>query len=212
MIKFEKIYLSFNEKEIFKGLDLHVKKNEKIIIAGRSGIGKSTLFSLILGFITPDQGKVEFAGHEITSSNIWSVRKQISYVDQDAVSGTGKVSEWINNICEFKANKESGLTLEKVINESKKLDMNLDLFDKDISELSGGERQRISISLALASGKKIFLLDEITSALDGDLKNKVAEIFLIMEDSTMIAVSHDPIWTSTGKAKVYDLEGMKWAQ
>jgi len=212
MIKFNDIYLNFNDKLILKGLNLEFRKNEKVIIAGRSGIGKSTLFALLLGFSIPDKGTILFFGEELNSSNVWEIRNKISYVDQDAVSGTGIVSSWIKNICDYKSNKESGLSLEKVVEESKKLDMSIELYDKDISELSGGERQRISISLALASGKKIFLLDEITSALDDKLKTKVAEIFLTMEDSTVIVVSHDPVWTSLTNAKVFDLEEMKWQQ
>ena len=212
MIKFNNISLNFNGKPIFTNFDMNIKENEKVIIAGRSGIGKSSLFSLLLGFLEPDKGSIFFSGKELNSSNIWDIRNKISYVDQDAVSGTGKVSDWIKTICDFKYNKESGLSLKKVIEESKKLNMNTECFDKDISELSGGERQRISISLALASGKNVFLLDEITSALDNKLKFKVAEIFLNMKNSTVVAVSHDPIWTNNGNAKVFDLEEMKWKQ
>ena len=83
MIKFESVYLKQNEKDIFFGLDFFVKQNQKILIQGKSGIGKTTLFKVLLGFEKIDRGKVLFNDLEITFENIKQIRQQIFYLSQD---------------------------------------------------------------------------------------------------------------------------------
>jgi len=71
------------------------------------------------------------------------------------------------------------------------------LLDKTIYDLSGGERQRLGLIMAIMLNRPVYLLDEITSALDTELKERVAEYFA-KTDNTVIAVSHDDVWMKTG--------------
>ena len=69
-----------------------------------------------------------------------------------------------------------------------------DILDKNFQELSGGEKQRIGILIALLLNRDIYLLDEVTSALDVNLKKTVADYFLAREDWTLLVISHDLEW------------------
>ena len=69
-----------------------------------------------------------------------------------------------------------------------------DILDKNFQELSGGEKQRIGILIALLLNRDIYLLDEVTSALDVNLKKTVADYFLARENWTLLVISHDREW------------------
>ena len=62
--------------------------------------------------------------------------------------------------------------------------------------MSGGEKQRFALIAGLLLGRKIFLLDEVTSSLDRDMKKKVVDFFADQTDWTVLAVSHDTVWQS----------------
>ncbi|MCK5349812.1 MAG: ATP-binding cassette domain-containing protein, partial [Desulfobacula sp.] len=74
MINFESVYLKRNDKKIFSGLNFFVQKNEKVLIQGKSGIGKTTLFKILLGFETIDRGRVSFNDLDIVKKHIKEIR------------------------------------------------------------------------------------------------------------------------------------------
>ncbi len=74
------------------------------------------------------------------------------------------------------------------------LELEGNILDKNFQELSGGEKQRIGILIALLLNRDIYLLDEVTSALDMNLKKKVSDYFLSREDLTLLVISHDREW------------------
>lgn len=76
----------------------------------------------------------------------------------------------------------------------RELELEYDILDKNFQELSGGEKQRIGILITFLLNRDIYLLDEITSALDVNLKKKVADYFLAREDWTILEISHDREW------------------
>ena len=76
----------------------------------------------------------------------------------------------------------------------RELELEHDILDKNFQELSGGEKQRIGILTSLLLNRDIYLLDEVTSALDMKLKKKVADYFLAQEDWTLLIISHDQEW------------------
>ena len=210
MISYEEISVKFNNNYVIKDLDLKIEKDEKIIIAGQSGIGKTTLLYLLLGFVIPDKGRVIFNGKSISHKNIWSIRKNFAYISQDVNIGKGKVIDIINRYFELKAN--SGIIFDS--DESNRLfekfSLSTELLKKDVDELSGGERQRVSIIISIMLKRNVFLLDEATSALDSKLKKKVIDYFLNKKDSTVIAISHDELWRDKKNVRIYNLEKKKW--
>ncbi|MBP1910509.1 ABC transporter ATP-binding protein [Methanolobus bombayensis] len=185
--------VSYDGKTILSDFDLSVSKGEKILIKGRSGIGKSTLFRIIMGFSVHNSGEISLDGIPVDSEHIWDIRRRVAYVSQDTDIAEGKVSDLLDEVFSFKANKDNPAIedLESIMDE---LSLSSGLLNKQYMKLSGGEKQRIALVLALISGKDIFLLDEVTAELDADLKHKVVEMFFDNSQWTVLSISHDREW------------------
>lgn len=212
MIKFDSINLEYDGKEIFKNLSLKITKGDKVAILGRSGLGKSSLFSLIMGFVSPDSGQVYFDGKIINHHTTWSLRKKISFIDQDISLPAESVFDWITSIASLKANSHLNLSKDRIEDLAKTFQLDHNLLNKNISELSGGEKQRVAIIVSVLLDRKIFLLDEITSSLDKNLKTKVAKFFIGNPEWTVLVISHDHVWLDDPAIKIYDLETRQWKQ
>jgi putative ABC transport system ATP-binding protein len=104
----------------------------------------------------------------------------------------------------YRANRDK-LDSEKLRVFMRELGLEDDILDKNFQELSGGEKQRIGILIALLLNRDIYLLDEVTSALDVNLKKTVADYFLAREDWTLLVISHDLEWERDWIEKI-DLE------
>lgn len=193
LIKYENIGISFENRKILSGFNLTVKKNQKILLRGKSGTGKTTLLKILLGFTKPSEGTIYFRNRVIDSKTCWEARKEIAYVVQDTDLGEGKVKILLDDVFSYRANKEK-LDHEKLRVFMRELELEDDILEKDFQELSGGEKQRIGILIALLLNRNIYLLDEVTSALDVKLKKKIADYFLARENWTLLIVSHDREW------------------
>lgn len=212
MINFEKIDLIYNDKKIIDQLSFNIKKGDKVAILGKSGLGKSSLFQLILGFAKSQQGAVFFDSRLIDERTVWDVRKQIAFIDQDVSIGQGKVIDWMHSIFGLKVNSSADFPKKEIEQLFEYFEMSLDVLDKNIENLSGGERQRVAIISAIILKRKVFLFDEITSALDEHLKQKVIDFFIRNKEWTVIVISHDSVWLNHPEVKVFDLKEKQWKQ
>jgi putative ABC transport system ATP-binding protein len=210
MIRFNSIHLKYNQKTVFNDFSLHIDHASKVVILGGSGIGKSSLFSLILGFVQPDQGKVFINNVPVDEQTVWAVRRQIAFVDQDVSLGNLKVSEWLNFISSLKANSILEFSHDKVRQLFDYFELSHELLEKEVMNLSGGERQRIAIILSVLLDRKIFLLDEVTAALDQHLKRKVTDFYTKDNDWTVVVISHDDTWLNNDTVKIFDLGKKEW--
>ena len=182
--------LNFSTNSIYKG--------EYVGICGYSGVGKTTLFNLILGFIKPQQGEILIDGIQLTEANRKAWLKNIGYVPQEVFVFNGTLAQ--NIALGYKDIDMDRVvdTLKKVslydwaLNELKDgLDTNL---GEGGSKLSGGQKQRLGIARALYKGASVLLLDEATSALDN---NTEREINLMLEQLrkhnnglTILSIAH----------------------
>jgi len=199
MIEFKSVYLKRKEKEIFSGLNFDVQKNEKILIQGKSGIGKTTLFKILLGFETIDKGMVTFNKKEIVKEHIKDIRQQIFYLSQDIDLKNEKVKTLIDELLEQNLLKNHAKArLSDMLNF---LDLNDIVLNQSIKDLSGGERQRIGLLIGFLLDRPVWLLDEPTSALDDTMKNKIVD-YIVDQDKTMIIVSHDDMWKKNNSIKI----------
>ncbi len=199
MITFKSVYLKQNDKTIFSGLDFVVQKNDKVLIQGKSGIGKTTLFKILLGFESIDKGRVTFNGLDIVKEHIKDIRHQIFYLSQDIDLKEKRVKSLINEIGEHNGLKNHDNT--RFNHWIEFLDLNDMILNQPVKELSGGERQRIGLLIGFLLDRPVWLLDEPTSALDGSMKNKITD-HIISQNKTIIIISHDDIWEKNHSIKI----------
>ncbi len=178
-----------------------VEQGEKVVISGKSGVGKSSLFRMLLGFIRPETGEVIFQGRSLDHSLIWELRQRTAYVSQDLDIGEGPVEEMLRLFFSFRSNRHLEWDEEELAAHLEFLELDRSLLTEDYTSLSGGEKQRVAILAALLLRRDIFLLDEATASLDGDLKRKVARFFLTHPRWTVLAISHDGAWRTEGQAR-----------
>jgi len=196
---------------IFSNLDLSINYGESIGIIGPSGIGKSTLISILLGLISPKGGQILIDGELLNKNHLLNYHKLIGYVPQKPIiMNESIISNIAMGIPEIEINSDK---IEKVL----KLSM-LDDFVNNLphkgstivgdngSFLSGGQCQRIAIARALYNDPKILIFDESTSSLDLKTEQEVLNTISKFKDNkTVIIISHRPQSLSFCD-KIFDLQ------
>ena len=194
MIEIINLELKFNEKVIFSDLNLKIERGEKIGIKGESGKGKTSLLNLIMGFISPNIGKILIDKSEISHNNIISIRNKMAYLPQNILlMGDKNVLDAIEYPFHYSINKKNKPKEEKIISELEKINLKSEILSTSISKISGGEKQRIALVIAKLLGREIFLLDEPTSALD-EISRKSVMKYVFESNDTVVSVSHDNEW------------------
>lgn len=193
MIKLKSITFSDADKVVLNGIDLLLKPQQKIVLTGPSGSGKSSILKVIVGAMIPQVGIYEFEKTPVDAGNIHIVRNKIAFVGQEPILGADKVEDAIYLPFRYRQNRNLKPELETVYALMKRLSLDPEILKQEVSKLSGGEKQRLAIIRALLLNKKIFLLDEVTSALDSVSKQAVIHE-LSKPDYTVLSVSHDPEW------------------
>ncbi|MBF1328606.1 MAG: amino acid ABC transporter ATP-binding protein [Mogibacterium diversum] len=193
MIEIKKLYKSYGDNEVLKGIDQTVSEAEVLCIVGPSGSGKSTMLRCINLLEVPTSGEVYIDGELVTSQNINEIRTKMGMVFQNFnlfphmtvlenvtcapinVKGVGKAD------AEAKAME----LLTRV-----GLDNKANAYPRS---LSGGQQQRVAIARALAMDPEIMLFDEPTSALDPEMVGEVLDVMkdLAKEGLAMIVVTHE---------------------
>lgn len=190
MINFKNISLKFNDKIILNNFNLIVNAGEKILISGVSGKGKTTLLKLLLGFSTPNSGSILVDNLELNEQTINIIRNKIGYMPQSTPFLNVKVEKLIHTIFNYKENLKTKLDISILIQTLKKFNLDSNILSKNINQLSGGEKQRLAFVIIILLDRKIWILDEITSSLDQDMKEKVIN-YILNTNKTVILVSHD---------------------
>jgi len=193
MIEFRDICLRYGEQTLFDHFNLTVNQGETVLLNGPSGRGKSTLIRMIPGFIHPDRGEILLDGQKLDRHTLKQFRQRICYVSQDVDLRDEPVRELLTEIFHYRINRHIPSPMARVKDLMEEFLLPGDILDKKVRELSGGERQRVGIILCLVLNRDIWLLDEITSALDGDLKEAVVRKIRESE-KTLFVISHDPQW------------------
>lgn len=194
MIELEQINLRYNKHYLFEGLNVLVPTGGKLLISGNSGVGKTSILRLILGLIQPQQGRVIINRQPLSRENVWMLRGMMAYVSQDMSLGQGRVADFIREIFRFRRNRTLIYDRDEAVSLLQHFDLAADILTSRLEDLSGGELQRVAIITALLLKRPIYLLDEITSALDQKMKEKVVRYFLKLKNTTLVVVSHDSVW------------------
>jgi polar amino acid transport system ATP-binding protein len=195
MIIFKDVHKYYGTFHALKGITLHIKRGEVVVVCGPSGSGKSTLIRCINELELINSGTLIVAGLNLANpmTNINRLRAEIGMVFQhfnlyphmtvmdNIILAPVKVK---------KMNKDEarklGLSLLKRVHITEQA-------DKYPSELSGGQQQRVAIARGLAMRPKIMLFDEPTSALDPEMISEVLNVMkdLAREGMTMVVVTHE---------------------
>jgi putative ABC transport system ATP-binding protein len=209
MIEFRNVSIKFKDKLIFDNFNLSVEQGEKVLLFGKSGTGKSSFLKLVLGFLRADSGEIYVNNNPLDKKNVWQLRKQTAYVSQNLEIGEGSIRQYFKDFLCLRSNTGICYKEDEIIEKLRFLELPEDILDKNIEEISGGEKQRIAIVTAILLEREIYLLDEITSALDTEMKRKVANFFVNEFNKTLLLVSHDEIWTEFPDVKIVNINGVK---
>jgi len=197
MISLRNVQKNFDDLEVLKGIDLHVKKGEIISIIGSSGSGKSTLLRVINGLEDAKNGEMTFNNQiynlqTINEKDKRQIRKRIAMVFQNYNLFKHKTA--LENVIEGLL--VDGVKKQEAITIGVDLLKRVGLSDKlnsYPSQLSGGQQQRVGIARAMALKPDVILFDEPTSALDPELVSEVQQVIrqLAQDSMTLMIVTHD---------------------
>lgn len=185
MIILENVTKMYDENTIIDNLSLEIRDQESVIIAGKSGCGKTTLLRIIAGFENEYRGTVHIDNKEMTAK-IVPRQRNISIVNQDpTLWDYMNVYKNITFGMKYKDNSKV-----KRVAEALKIDDLLRRYPRDIS---GGQAKRVAMARALLAEKKYLLLDEPLSNVDFDTKEIIIEYLLknYANNHTIIYVTHD---------------------
>ena len=197
MIEIENVRLRYGAKEILKGVNLHVKKGETLVILGGSGSGKSTLLKLIIGLLKPSEGIVRVDGKNIslmTEEELNKERRHMAMVFQySALFDSMSVGDNVAFGLRMHTNM-SEEEIKKVVDEKLHL-VGLDgISDLMPANLSGGMKKRVSLARAITLNQDIILYDEPTAGLDPIRSTDISLLIKKMQNelhATSIVVTHD---------------------
>lgn len=163
---------------VLTDFDLEVKPGETVALVGESGVGKTTVINMVIGYHFPDSGTVTIDGHNVREIDLRSYRKHIAVVPQNTILFSGTIRDNIT----YGLSEVSEERLAEILEAARLTEMIAQLphgLDTSVGEhggkLSGGQRQRISIARALIRDPKVIILDEATSALDSVSEKKIQE-------------------------------------
>ncbi|AQS58357.1 amino acid ABC transporter ATP-binding protein [Desulforamulus ferrireducens] len=195
MIVAKNIHKTFGQLEVLRGIDLHVKEQEVVVIIGPSGSGKSTFLRCLNLLEEPTSGEITIDGMCLTDkkSDIDKIRQNVGMVFQRFNLFPHKTA--LENIT-LSPIKVKGLSEQEANAIAMDLLAKVGLSDKANvypDQLSGGQQQRVAIARALAMKPKVMLFDEPTSALDPEMVGEVLAVMkdLAREGMTMVVVTHE---------------------
>jgi ATP-binding cassette, subfamily B, bacterial len=195
VVRFDNVWFGYDpQKPVLKGVDFEGRPGQMIALVGPSGVGKTTMLSLLLRFYEPQKGRVLVDGRDLREFQYRSLRRQISIVPQEPVLFSTTVRENI-------AYGRSEATLDEIIEAAKQAEAHDFIeamaqgYETPIGErgvlLSGGQRQRLALARAFVKGSPILILDEPTAALDAETEAAVLRALeRLRKGRTVFVVAH----------------------
>ncbi len=192
-----------SKKEIaVDGINFSIEENGLYGLVGISGSGKTTLANLLMGSLIPTSGKVEYGNCSIQDISKQCFFKNIGLVQGFASIPSGSIREifhfYNSNLNDDQIKERmNAFGLKDLYNNPQGLDYQLKEFSKNISV---GERQRLIMSASLSVYHKIWIFDEISSALDKESREKIdSQIYDLAKDSIVLMISHRLVETEDAK-------------
>ena len=183
------------------GINLSVKRKERLGITGPSGSGKSTLAKTIVGLNPVFEGSIEFLGRDLSewmANDSQNFYRQVQYIFQDsngALSPRKNISFLLEEVLKYhQPDMSKPERSERIYKSMDILGLPKSLLYSYPGQLSGGEKQRINIGRALLLEPRVLICDEITSALDIESQHQIIDLLCRVNEemgTTIILISHD---------------------
>ena len=189
IIEFDKVSLSFGNRLILDNISFKINEGQIFGMLGPNGVGKSTIFNLITGLVTPNHGKIKIDGEDVTNYPIYLRTKKfkVGYVPQ--YGGFFSDLSLQDNL-----NAISEIVIDNINIRKEKIDFLIAKFElenvKNIKAkfLSGGQKKKLVIALSLLSDPKLLLLDECFAALDVLTIKMLQEIIVNLQYENKITI------------------------
>lgn len=197
IISVKNLYFSYNSADVLTDVSFDLKKGTFLGIVGPNGSGKTTLIRLILGFIKPQKGEVSIFGHPPFLFQEWH---RIGYLPQKLSiiesHFPAKVKEIVSLGLLSKKRSPKRISKSDLLMIDRYLDVLgiLHIKDEFIGELSGGQLQRVLIAKALINDPELLILDEPTTALDPETRERFFNLISSLNSqkkTTIIMITHD---------------------
>ena len=195
-VSFQDVSLSYRSVKgephtVFEGLNLNIRKGEKVALIGSNGAGKSTLMKLMVGLLKPNSGTVSLFGEAIGEKKAEDLSQQISLVYQnpeemfikDSIRGDIAYAMEVRGIPDWQERTDALLSRFRLTG----------LQDRDGRLLSGGQMRRASLAIGIALDPGVLLLDEPTANLDIATRREIMAVLSDMKDiiQTAVIATHD---------------------
>ncbi len=189
ILELQSLTVSLAGRTILHDISLRLEEGDKVVLQGPSGSGKSSLLKAILGLLPVASGRILYRGSEIGPENIKTFRRHVAYVAQEPVLGGNTAQDALLLPFTFRHRRQSPPSdrqIEEILDE---LGLPNSLLGQAATSLSGGEKQRLALARAILLEVRLFLLDEITSALDPESQERIVST-LANRELTVLAVTH----------------------
>ncbi len=193
IIEFRNVSFSYDgNNNVLNNYSLSIEKGERVVLSGRTGAGKSTIFRLIMGLYEPQKGQILIKGKEAHTISEDERRKIFGYVEQQFHPVTGSIKDQITL-------HDDSYTMEEIIDAAKIAGIHdvimllKDGYDTlyEKAELSQGQMQLLQVARAVVSDPEIMLLDEMTANLDSNTEKNILNALLnASKGRTVISISH----------------------
>lgn len=182
---------------VLDGFQASIRKGEYVGFRGYSGVGKSTLFNLLLGLLKPTAGEIRIDGRPLTPAMQGAWLRRVGYVPQEVFVFRGTLAENIALGCQ-EIDRERLSEMLRLVSLDKWVQTLPQGIDTELTEagtnLSGGQKQRLGLARALYKHIDVLLLDEATSALDNDTEREINETLHQLKQTysqlTILSIAH----------------------
>ena len=195
IVRFIDVQKSYGKVAVLKGISFNVAKGEVVVLIGRSGSGKSTALRCINGLEAISGGAIDVCGHQVSQrpAVLKAIRRDVGIVFQSFnlfphLTAQDNITLALRRVKQMTRAEANDVAVASLVQ--------VGLAEKAGAypeQLSGGQQQRVAIARALAMAPKLMLFDEVTSALDPELKGEVLKVMeqLARGGMTMILVTHE---------------------